>query len=158
MFSLFWLVLLFFFFSFCWFCFFVCLFVFGFVFFLGVARGSKEPAKLIIVEYNGSSKKEKPLALVGKGVTFDTGGISLKPAKFMEEMKYDMAGSAAVVGLLKTLALRKAKVNAVGVVGLVENMPGGNAQRPGDVVKSYSGKTIEVLNTDAEGRVILADA
>ena len=89
---------------------------------------------------------------------FDTGGISLKPAKFMEEMKYDMAGSAVVVGLLKSLALRKAKVNAVGVVGLVENMPGSNAQRPGDIVKSYSGKTIEVLNTDAEGRLVLADA
>ena len=100
----------------------------------------------------------KPLAFVGKGVCFDTGGISLKPAKFMEDMTYDMAGSAVVVGLMKNLALRKAKINAVGVVGLVENMPGGNAQRPGDIVKSYSGKTIEVLNTDAEGRLVLADA
>ena len=89
---------------------------------------------------------------------FDTGGISLKPAKFMEDMTYDMAGSAVVVGLIKNFALRKAKVNAVGVVGLVENMPGGNAQRPGDIVRSYSGKTIEILNTDAEGRLVLADA
>ena len=102
--------------------------------------------------------EKKPLAFVGKGVCFDTGGISLKPAKFMEEMKYDMAGSAVVIGLLKSFALRKAKINAVGVVGLVENMPGSNAQRPGDIVKSYSGKTIEVLNTDAEGRLVLADA
>jgi len=102
--------------------------------------------------------KKKPLAFVGKGVCFDTGGISLKPAKFMEDMTYDMAGSAVVVGLMKNLALRKAKINAIGVVGLVENMPGGNAQRPGDIVKSYSGKTIEVLNTDAEGRLVLADA
>ena len=100
----------------------------------------------------------RPLSFVGKGVCFDTGGISLKPAKFMEDMTYDMAGSAVVVGLMKSLALRKAKINAVGVVGLVENMPGGNAQRPGDIVKSYSGKTVEVLNTDAEGRLVLADA
>ena len=100
----------------------------------------------------------KPLAFVGKGVCFDTGGYSLKPAKFMEDMTYDMAGSATVVGLMKSLALRKAKVNAVGVVGLVENMVSGNAQRPGDIVKSYSGKTIEILNTDAEGRLVLADA
>ena len=105
-----------------------------------------------------SKNKSKPLAFVGKGVCFDTGGISLKPAKFMEDMTYDMAGSATVVGLMKTLALRKSKINAVGVVGLVENMPGGNAQRPGDIVKSYSGQTIEVLNTDAEGRLVLADA
>jgi len=98
------------------------------------------------------------LSFVGKGVCFDTGGYSLKPARFMEDMTYDMAGSAAVVGLMKTLALRKAKINAVGVVGLVENMVSGNAQRPGDIVKSYSGKTIEVLNTDAEGRLVLADA
>ena len=104
------------------------------------------------------TKLSKPLAFVGKGVCFDTGGISLKPARFMEEMKYDMGGSAVVVGLMKCLAKRKAKVNAVGVVGLVENMPDGNAQRPGDIVKSYSGKTIEVLNTDAEGRLVLADA
>ena len=93
----------------------------------------------------------KPLGFVGKGVCFDTGGYSLKPAKFMEDMTYDMAGSATVVGLMKNFALRKAKINAVGVVGLVENMVSGNAQRPGDIVKSYSGKTIEILNTDAEG-------
>ncbi len=98
------------------------------------------------------------MAFVGKGVTFDTGGISLKPAAGMEDMKFDMGGSGAVVGLMKALAGRKAKVNAVGVVGLVENMPGGNAQRPGDVVTSMSGQTIEVINTDAEGRLVLADA
>ena len=126
---------------------------------LGVGQGSANETYLVTIEWNGKKKsKEKPLAFVGKGVCFDTGGISLKPAKFMEEMKYDMAGSAVVVGLLKSLALRKAKVNAVGVVGLVENMPGSNAQRPGDIVKSFSGKTIEVLNTDAEGRLVLADA
>ena len=126
---------------------------------LGVGQGSINKSYLVTIEWNGNKKsKNKPLAFVGKGVCFDTGGISLKPAKFMEEMKYDMAGSAVVVGLLKTLALRKAKLNAVGVVGLVENMPGGNAQRPGDIVKSYSGQTIEVLNTDAEGRLVLADA
>jgi leucyl aminopeptidase len=126
---------------------------------LGVGQGSVKGSYLAIIEWQGSSsKKERPLAFVGKGVCFDTGGISLKPAKFMEDMTYDMAGSAVVVGLLKTLALRKAKVNAVGVVGLVENMPDGNAQRPGDIVRSYSGKTIEILNTDAEGRLVLADA
>ena len=126
---------------------------------LGVGQGSINESFLVTIEWKGNKKlKEGPLAFVGKGVCFDTGGISLKPPRFMEEMKYDMAGSAVVVGLLKTLALRKAKINAVGVVGLVENMPGGNAQRPGDIVKSYSGKTIEVLNTDAEGRLVLADA
>ena len=126
---------------------------------LGVGQGSIKESFLVTLEWNGNKKsKEKPLSFVGKGVCFDTGGISLKPAKFMEEMKYDMAGSAVVVGLMKTLAMRKAKVNAVGVIGLVENMPGGNAQRPGDIVKSFSGKTIEVLNTDAEGRLVLADA
>jgi leucyl aminopeptidase len=125
---------------------------------LGVGQGSIRGSYLAIIEWNGSNEKQKPLAFVGKGVCFDTGGISLKPAKFMEDMTYDMAGSAVVVGLMKTLALRKAKVNAVGVVGLVENMPDGNAQRPGDIVKSYSGKTIEILNTDAEGRLVLADA
>ena len=126
---------------------------------LGVGQGSANETYLVTVEWNGKKQsKQNPLAFVGKGVCFDTGGISLKPAKFMEEMKYDMAGSAVVVGLLKSFALRKAKVNAVGVVGLVENMPGSNAQRPGDIVKSYSGKTIEVLNTDAEGRLVLADA
>jgi len=125
---------------------------------LGVGKGSTNETFLVTIKWNGKKEKGKPLCFVGKGVCFDTGGISLKPAKFMEEMKYDMGGSAVVVGLMKTLALRKAKVNAVGVVGLVENMPGSNAQRPGDIVKSYSGKTIEVLNTDAEGRLVLADA
>ena len=125
---------------------------------LGVGQGSIRGSYLVTMEWNGSNNKSKPLAFVGKGVCFDTGGISLKPAKFMEDMTYDMAGSATVVGLMKTLALRKAKINAVGVVGLVENMIGGNAQRPGDIVKSYSGKTIEILNTDAEGRLVLADA
>jgi|TARA_B100000929_G_scaffold207627_1_gene165456 leucyl aminopeptidase len=125
---------------------------------LGVGQGSIKGSYLITMEWNGDKSKSKPLAFVGKGVCFDTGGISLKPAKFMEDMTYDMAGSAVVVGLMKSLALRKAKINAVGVVALVENMPGGNAQRPGDIVKSYSGKTIEVLNTDAEGRLVLADA
>jgi len=126
---------------------------------LGVGQGSINESFLVTIEWYGNKKnKSKPLSFVGKGVCFDTGGISLKPARFMEEMKYDMAGSAVVAGLLKNLAIRKSKINAVGVVGLVENMPGGNAQRPGDIVKSYSGKTIEVLNTDAEGRLVLADA
>jgi leucyl aminopeptidase len=126
---------------------------------LGVGRGSINESFLVTLEWKGNKKDKKaPLSFVGKGVCFDTGGISLKPAKFMEEMKYDMAGSAVVAGLIQTLATRKAKVNAVGVVGLVENMPGGNAQRPGDIVKAYNGKTIEVLNTDAEGRLVLADA
>ncbi len=125
---------------------------------LGVGQGSVRGSYLVTMEWNGNRSKSKPLAFVGKGVCFDTGGYSLKPARFMEDMTYDMAGSAAVVGLMKTLALRKATVNAVGVVGLVENMVSGNAQRPGDIVKSYSGKTIEVLNTDAEGRLVLADA
>ncbi len=125
---------------------------------LGVGQGSIRGSYLVTMEWNGLKNKSKPLAFVGKGVCFDTGGISLKPAKFMEDMTYDMAGSAVVVGLMKSLALRKAKINAVGVVGLVENMPGGNAQRPGDIVKSYSGKTVEILNTDAEGRLVLADA
>ena len=125
---------------------------------LGVGQGSIRGSYLVTIEWNGAKNKSAPLAFVGKGVCFDTGGYSLKPAKFMEDMTYDMAGSAAVVGLMKNLALRKAKVNAVGVVGLVENMVSGNAQRPGDIVKSYSGKTIEILNTDAEGRLVLADA
>ena len=125
---------------------------------LGVGQGSIRGSYLVTLEWKGLKNNSKPLAFVGKGVCFDTGGISLKPAKFMEDMTYDMAGSAVVVGLMKSLALRKAKINAVGVVGLVENMPGGNAQRPGDIVKSYSGKTVEILNTDAEGRLVLADA
>ena len=125
---------------------------------LGVGQGSSRGSYIVTMEWKGNKKQKKPLAFVGKGVCFDTGGISLKPARFMEDMTYDMAGSAVVVGLMKSLALRKAKVNAVGVVGLVENMVSGNAQRPGDIVKSFSGKTIEVLNTDAEGRLVLADA
>ncbi len=125
---------------------------------LGVGQGSIRGSYLVTMEWSGVKNNSRPLAFVGKGVCFDTGGISLKPAKFMEDMTYDMAGSATVVGLMKNLAIRKAKINAVGVVGLVENMPGGNAQRPGDIVKSYSGKTIEILNTDAEGRLVLADA
>ena len=126
---------------------------------LGVGRGSSKESFLVTLEWYGNKKdKNSPLSFVGKGVCFDTGGISLKPAKFMEEMKYDMAGSAVVAGLIQSLAIRKAKINAVGVVGLVENMPGGNAQRPGDIVRAYNGKTIEVLNTDAEGRLVLADA
>ena len=125
---------------------------------LGVGQGSIRGSYLVTMEWRGAKNSTKPLAFIGKGVCFDTGGYSLKPAKFMEDMTYDMAGSAAVVGLMKNLALRKAKVNAVGVVGLVENMVSGNAQRPGDIVKSYSGKTIEILNTDAEGRLVLADA
>jgi leucyl aminopeptidase len=130
----------------------------GFGALLGVGQGSSKESQLVIMRWNGLDKKSAPVAFVGKGVTFDTGGISIKPANGMEEMKWDMGGAGVVIGLMKALAGRKAKVNAVGVVGLVENMPDGNAQRPGDVVTSYSGQTIEVLNTDAEGRLVLADA
>ena len=132
----------------------------GFGALLGVGQGSANESKMVIMRWNGLGKGSKtaPIAFVGKGVTFDTGGISIKPAGGMEEMKWDMGGAGTVVGLMKALAGRKAKVNVVGVAGLVENMPGGNAQRPGDVVTSYSGQTIEVLNTDAEGRLVLADA
>ena len=126
---------------------------------LGVGQGSSKESKLVVMQWKGDSNKTNaPLAFVGKGVTFDTGGISIKPAGGMEEMKWDMGGAGTVIGLMKTLAGRKAKVNVVGVAGLVENMPDGNAQRPGDVVISMSGQTIEVLNTDAEGRLVLADA
>lgn len=126
---------------------------------LGVGQGSKFESQLVCIKWSGAEDSSSaPLAFVGKGVCFDTGGISLKPANGMEEMKYDMGGSATVVGLMKALAGRNAKVNAVGVVGLVENMPGGKAQRPSDIVTSMSGQTIEVLNTDAEGRLVLADA
>ncbi len=125
---------------------------------LGVGQGSQNESKLVVMEYNGANDSRSPVAFVGKGVTFDTGGISLKPSGNMEDMKYDMAGSAAVVGSLIALASRKARVNLVGVVGLVENMPSGNAQRPGDIVTTMSKKTVEVLNTDAEGRLVLADA
>lgn len=125
---------------------------------LGVGQGSSKESKLVIMKYKNIDDERQPVALVGKGVCFDTGGISLKPPGGMWDMKYDMGGSAAVVGTMKALAARKAKTYVVGVVGLVENMPDGNAQRPGDVVYSASGKTIEVLNTDAEGRLVLADA
>ena len=125
---------------------------------LGVGQGSARESKIVVMQWNGSKRGEPPVAFVGKGVCFDTGGISLKPAGGMEDMKWDMGGSAVVSGLMKVLAGRKAKVNAVGVVGLVENMPDGNAQRPGDVVTSMSGQTIEIINTDAEGRLVLADA
>lgn len=125
---------------------------------LGVGQGSVHEPKLVVMQWEGAPKKEAPIAFVGKGVTFDTGGISIKPALGMEEMKYDMAGAGTVIGLMKALARRKAKVNVVGVVGLAENMPSGSAQRPGDVVKTMSGQTVEILNTDAEGRLLLADA
>ncbi|HEV2186743.1 MAG TPA: leucyl aminopeptidase, partial [Stellaceae bacterium] len=125
---------------------------------LGVAQGSVRPPRLVAMRWNGGADGAAPLAFVGKGVTFDTGGISIKPAAGMGEMKWDMAGAGVVIGLMRLLAARNAKVNAVGVVGLVENMPSGSAQRPGDIVKSMSGQTIEVLNTDAEGRLVLADA
>lgn len=125
---------------------------------LGVAQGSVNPARVVVMQWHGpKSKKGKPLCFVGKGVTFDTGGISIKPAAGMEDMKGDMGGAACVTGLMQTLATRKAPVHAVGLVGLVENMPSGSAQRPGDIVTSMSGQTIEVLNTDAEGRLVLAD-
>jgi leucyl aminopeptidase len=125
---------------------------------LGVAQGSVREARLLILKWNGASKDGQPTAFVGKGVTFDTGGISIKPAAGMEAMKWDMGGAGAVVGAMKALALRKAKANIVGICGLVENMPGGNAQRPGDVVTTMSGQTVEVINTDAEGRLVLGDA
>jgi leucyl aminopeptidase len=125
---------------------------------LGVSQGSVRPPRLVVMRWNGGAEDAEPLAFVGKGVTFDTGGISIKPAAGMGEMKWDMAGAGVVIGLMRLLAARNAKINAVGVVGLVENMPSGSAQRPGDIVKSMSGQTIEVLNTDAEGRLVLADA
>src|SRR5690606_14947324 len=125
---------------------------------LGVAQGATRPPRLAVMQWNGGKPKDKPLAFVGKGVTFDTGGNSIKPASGMEDMKGDMGGAAAVIGLMHALASRKAKANVVGIVGLVENSVDGNAQRPGDIVTSMSGQTIEVLNTDAEGRLVLADA
>jgi leucyl aminopeptidase len=125
---------------------------------LGVAQGSAREARLLVLKWNGGGKSGQPTAFVGKGVTFDTGGISIKPAAGMEAMKWDMGGAGAVAGAMKALALRKAKANIVGICGLVENMPGGNAQRPGDVVTTMSGQTVEVINTDAEGRLVLADA
>jgi leucyl aminopeptidase len=124
---------------------------------LGVAQGSSQEARIVVMRWDGGKKGEKPLAFIGKGVTFDTGGISIKPTAGMEDMKGDMGGAACVTGLMLALAKRKARVNVIGAIGLVENMPDGNAQRPGDVVKSMSGQTIAVLNTDAEGRLVLAD-
>jgi leucyl aminopeptidase len=124
---------------------------------LGVGQGSEHESRTVIMRWNGAKKSDEPVAIIGKGVCFDTGGISIKPAASMEDMKGDMAGAACVVGLMHALAVRKAKVNVVGAIGLVENMPSGMAQRPGDIVKSMSGQTIEIINTDAEGRLVLAD-
>jgi len=124
---------------------------------LGVAQGSVRPPRMAVMKWMGGKKHEQPIAFIGKGVVFDTGGISLKPGAGMEDMKGDMGGAAAVIGLMHALAARKAKTNAIGVLGLVENMPDGNAQRPGDIVTSMSGQTIEVINTDAEGRLVLCD-
>jgi len=124
---------------------------------LGVAQGSTQPGRTVIMRWNGGKRGDQPVAFIGKGVCFDTGGISIKGAASMEDMKGDMGGAACVVGLMHALAARKAKVNAVGAIGLVENMPDGNAQRPGDIVTSMSGQTIEIINTDAEGRLVLAD-
>ena len=124
---------------------------------LGVGQGSRQDSRMVVMRWNGGKKGTPPLAFIGKGVCFDTGGISIKPAAGMEDMKGDMAGAACVVGLMHALAARKAKVNAIGAIGLVENMPDGNAQRPGDIVTSMSGQTIEIINTDAEGRLVLAD-
>lgn len=125
---------------------------------LGVAQGSVRPPRLAIMKWMGGKKDDQPISFIGKGVVFDTGGISLKPGGGMEDMKGDMGGAAAVIGLMHALAARKAKANVIGVIGLVENMPDGNAQRPGDIVTSMSGQTIEVINTDAEGRLVLCDA
>jgi leucyl aminopeptidase len=125
---------------------------------LSVTRASREPAKLVVLHYNGGSKKDKPVVLVGKGITFDTGGISLKPAAEMDEMKYDMSGAGSVLGTIKAVAQMGLTVNVVGIIPTCENMPDGNATKPGDVVTSMSGQTIEILNTDAEGRLVLCDA
>ena len=125
---------------------------------LGVAQGSVRPARVVVMQWHGAkSKRAKPVCIIGKGVVFDSGGLSMKPAAGMEDMKGDMGGAACVVGLMKALAARKAAANVVGIIGLVENMVSGAAQRPGDIVTSMSGQTIEVLNTDAEGRLVLAD-
>jgi leucyl aminopeptidase len=124
---------------------------------LGVSQGSTQPGRTVIMRWNGGKRGDQPVAFIGKGVCFDTGGISIKPAGSMEDMKGDMGGAACVVGLMHALAARKARVNAIGAIGLVENMPDGNAQRPGDIVTSMSGQTIEIINTDAEGRLVLAD-
>ena len=124
---------------------------------LAVGRGSRKDSQVVVMEWSGGKKNNKPMAFIGKGVCFDSGGLSLKPAKSMEDKKWDMGGAATVTGIMEAAALSKLKYNLIGVIGLVENMPDGDAQRPGDVVKSYSGQTIEVLNTDAEGRLVLAD-
>jgi len=124
---------------------------------LGVGQGSSQPSRMVVMRWNGGRKGEQPVAFIGKGVCFDTGGISIKPASGMEDMKGDMGGAACVVGLMHALAGRNAKANVVGAIGVVENMPDGNAQRPGDIVTSMSGQTIEIINTDAEGRLVLAD-
>ncbi|MGC8477848.1 MAG: leucyl aminopeptidase, partial [Acetobacteraceae bacterium] len=129
----------------------------GFGALLGVAQGSANEPRMVVMRWDGGAPGAKPVAFIGKGVTFDTGGISIKPAGGMEDMKWDMAGAGTVTGLMAALAGRRARVNAVGLIGLVENMPSGTAQRPGDVVRSYSGQTVEVINTDAEGRLVLAD-
>jgi leucyl aminopeptidase len=125
---------------------------------LGVAQGSAEPAKMVVMRYTPKIKSEETIAIVGKGITFDTGGISIKPAEGMEKMKYDMAGGATTIGAMRAIAQLKPSVNVIGIVPATENMPGGRSQRPGDVVRSMTGKTIEVINTDAEGRLVLADA
>jgi leucyl aminopeptidase len=125
---------------------------------LSVGRASHEPCKFIVMHYKGGGAKQKPIVLIGKGLTFDTGGISLKPGDDLDMMKYDMAGGASVLGVMKTIARLGLPLNVIGIVGAVENMPGGNASRPGDVVTSMSGQTIEILNTDAEGRLVLCDA
>ncbi len=129
----------------------------GFGALLGVAQGSAREARMVVMQWHGGAEGTAPVAFIGKGVTFDTGGISIKPAGGMEDMKFDMAGAGTVIGLMAALAGRKAKTNAVGLVGLVENMPSATAQRPGDVVTTHSGQTVEVINTDAEGRLVLAD-
>jgi len=125
---------------------------------LAVTRGSEQPAKLITLEYSGADKKQKPVVLVGKGITFDSGGISLKPGAEMDEMKYDMCGAASVLGTLQAIAEIGLKLNVVGVIPSAENLPSGSASKPGDIVTSMSGQTVEILNTDAEGRLVLCDA
>jgi leucyl aminopeptidase len=126
--------------------------------FLAVARGSRQPPKLIVLEYHGGKRDAAPVALVGKGITFDTGGISIKPAPEMDEMKFDMCGAASVLGTMRAVAQMRLPMNVVGVIPATENMPGGNAIKPGDIVTTLSGQTVEILNTDAEGRLILCDA
>ena len=125
---------------------------------LSVGNGSEEPSKLITVKYTGANKNEKPIVLVGKGITFDTGGISIKPSNGMDEMKYDMCGAASVLGTIKCISELNLKVNVIGIIASAENMPSGSATNPGDVVTTMSGQTVEILNTDAEGRLVLCDA